>query len=83
MKLINWEEGNYLVTDSPHPRGEIVVGGGNVATGYYKVRACFTIITTGWSVHSRFGLIPHSPSPSTILNINWIRLKIWIGLLVL
>ena len=37
IKLINWEEGNYLVTDSPNPRGEIVIGGGNVATGYYKV----------------------------------------------
>ena len=37
IKLLNWEEGNYLVTDSPNPRGEIVVGGGNVATGYYKV----------------------------------------------
>ena len=40
VKLINWEEGNYLVTDSPNPRGEIVIGGGNVATGYYKVGGC-------------------------------------------
>ena len=37
VKLINWEEGNYLVTDAPNPRGEIVVGGGNVASGYYKM----------------------------------------------
>jgi len=33
---VNWEEGGYRVTDSPH-RGEIVIGGGNVATGYYKM----------------------------------------------
>ena len=37
IRLINWEEGNYRVTDEPRPRGEIVVGGGNVATGYYKL----------------------------------------------
>ena len=37
IKLVNWDEGNYRVTDQPNPRGEIVVGGGNVATGYYKV----------------------------------------------
>jgi len=36
IKLVNWEEGGYRVTDSPH-RGEIVIGGGNVATGYYKM----------------------------------------------
>lgn len=37
IQLINWEEGSYRVTDQPHPRGEIVIGGGNVATGYYKM----------------------------------------------
>ncbi len=37
IKLVNWEEGNYKVTDKPNPRGEIIVGGGNVATGYYKM----------------------------------------------
>jgi acyl-CoA synthetase (AMP-forming)/AMP-acid ligase II len=26
LKLINWEEGNYKVTDKPLPRGEIHVG---------------------------------------------------------
>lgn len=35
-KLINWEEGNYRITDKPLPRGEIVIGGANVAVGYYK-----------------------------------------------
>jgi len=36
VKLIDWDEGNYRVSDSP-PRGEVVIGGGNVATGYYKL----------------------------------------------
>jgi len=36
IKLINWEEGNYRVTDRPHPRGEIVIGGGAIAKGYFK-----------------------------------------------
>lgn len=36
IKLVNWEEGNYLVSDKPFPRGEIYVGGGNVAAGYYN-----------------------------------------------
>ena len=36
VKLVNWEEGNYLITDKPRPRGEIHIGGDNVATGYFK-----------------------------------------------
>jgi len=36
IKLVNWEEGNYLVTDQPYPRGEIHVGGDNVALGYFR-----------------------------------------------
>ena len=36
MKLVDWVEGNYLITDTPNPRGEIHVGGNNVALGYYK-----------------------------------------------
>jgi len=35
MKLVSWEEGNYLVSD-PKPRGEIHIGGDNVAAGYYE-----------------------------------------------
>ena len=35
IKIVNWEEGNYLITDKPYPRGEIHVGGKNVAMGYY------------------------------------------------
>eukprot|EP00092_Neocalanus_flemingeri_P058794 GFUD01070172.1.p1 GENE.GFUD01070172.1~~GFUD01070172.1.p1 ORF type:complete len:453 (-),score=135.43 GFUD01070172.1:950-2260(-) len=36
IRLVNWEEGNYKVTDKPWPRGEIYIGGANVAQGYYK-----------------------------------------------
>ncbi|KAK7067881.1 Long-chain-fatty-acid--CoA ligase 4, partial [Halocaridina rubra] len=36
IKLINWEEGNYRITDKPRPRGEIIIGGENIAVGYYK-----------------------------------------------
>ena len=36
IKLVNWEDGGYRVTDSPNPRGEVHVGGDNVAVGYFK-----------------------------------------------
>lgn len=36
IKLIDWSEGGYLITDSPMPRGEIVIGGPNVTPGYFK-----------------------------------------------
>merc|ERR1719414_2616781 len=35
LKLVNWEEGNYRVTDKPNPRGEIIIGGSFVTDGYY------------------------------------------------
>jgi len=35
IKLVNWTEGGYTVTDKQGPRGEIVVGGGHVAKEYY------------------------------------------------
>ncbi|XP_030754565.1 long-chain-fatty-acid--CoA ligase 3 isoform X2 [Sitophilus oryzae] len=37
VKIVNWEEGNYRVTDKPYPRGEIIIGGDNVSAGYYKL----------------------------------------------
>eukprot|EP00092_Neocalanus_flemingeri_P005787 GFUD01006229.1.p1 GENE.GFUD01006229.1~~GFUD01006229.1.p1 ORF type:complete len:726 (-),score=213.49 GFUD01006229.1:423-2600(-) len=36
IKLVDWDEGNYRVTDKPNPRGEVHVGGDNVAVGYFK-----------------------------------------------
>jgi len=36
IQLINWDEGNYTVNDQPNPRGEIVIGGGNVASEYFR-----------------------------------------------
>ena len=35
IKLVNWEEGNYRVTDKPNPRGEILIGGKSTAMGYF------------------------------------------------
>jgi len=37
MRLVNWEEGNYRYTDTPNPRGEILIGGENVSIGYFKL----------------------------------------------
>lgn len=37
LKLINWDEGNYKISDKPLPRGEVVLGGNFVAEGYYKM----------------------------------------------
>lgn len=37
IRLENWEEAGYRVTDHPHPRGEILIGGDIVSTGYYKL----------------------------------------------
>nr|XP_045613680.1 long-chain-fatty-acid--CoA ligase 4-like isoform X1 [Procambarus clarkii] len=36
VKLVDWEEGNYRITDKPKPRGEIMIGGANIAVCYYK-----------------------------------------------
>ncbi|XP_050052009.2 fatty acid CoA ligase Acsl3-like [Dermacentor andersoni] len=36
IKLVDWDEGGYYVSDRPYPRGEVVVGGPTVAAGYYK-----------------------------------------------
>lgn len=35
LALYNWEEGGYLFTDKPNPRGEVVVGGPMVSKGYF------------------------------------------------
>ncbi|KAJ8674122.1 hypothetical protein QAD02_005384 [Eretmocerus hayati] len=37
IRLENWEEAGYRVTDTPNPRGEILIGGDNISAGYYKL----------------------------------------------
>ena len=27
VKMVNWEEGHYRVSDRPRPRGEVIIGG--------------------------------------------------------
>ena len=36
IRLVDWEEGGYRVTDKPRPRGEIVIGGDCLAQGYFE-----------------------------------------------
>ncbi|KAK4437480.1 Long chain acyl-CoA synthetase 8 [Sesamum alatum] len=35
-KLVSWDEGGYMIQDTPMPRGEIVVGGPSVTDGYFN-----------------------------------------------
>jgi len=37
IRLVDWTEGGYRNTDTPNPRGEIYIGGDNVAMGYYNL----------------------------------------------
>jgi len=37
IRLVDWDEGNYRVTDKPRPRGEVYIGGRNVGKEYYKM----------------------------------------------
>lgn len=37
FQLVDWPEGGYLTTDTPMPRGEIVIGGPSVTLGYFKM----------------------------------------------
>lgn len=36
IRLIDWDEGGYRSTDTPHPRGELYIGGDSITLGYYK-----------------------------------------------
>ncbi|XP_056004487.1 long-chain-fatty-acid--CoA ligase 4-like isoform X3 [Ostrea edulis] len=36
LRLRDWPEGNYTSKDKPCPRGEILLGGGNIVLGYHK-----------------------------------------------
>lgn len=39
IRLVNWEEGGYRVTNKPNPQGEVIIGGDNVSRGYYKLQS--------------------------------------------
>lgn len=36
FRLRDWSEGGYSVQDKPNPRGEILIGGDLITTGYFK-----------------------------------------------
>lgn len=36
IRLVPWADGGYYPTDKPNPRGEIVIGGDNIAMGYFN-----------------------------------------------
>lgn len=36
FSIRDWDEGGYRVTDKPHPRGELLIGGPHIALGYFK-----------------------------------------------
>lgn len=38
IRLADWEEGNYRITDTPFPRGEIYIGGDTIVQGYYNMK---------------------------------------------
>lgn len=37
IRLVDWAEGGYKNTDKPNPRGEIYIGGDNIAMGYWNM----------------------------------------------
>ena len=37
IRLVNWDEGGYKITDKPNPRGELMMGGPSISKGYFKV----------------------------------------------
>jgi long-chain acyl-CoA synthetase len=37
IRLLDWPEAGYRNTDKPNPRGEILIGGDNVAMGYFNL----------------------------------------------
>ncbi|BFZ06035.1 hypothetical protein BsWGS_09074 [Bradybaena similaris] len=36
IRLRDWVEGNYTTENKPYPQGEILIGGDNIAIGYYN-----------------------------------------------
>lgn len=53
VQLVDWEEGNYRITDKPLPRGEIVIGGLTVTQGYFEMEdKTAEVFSVSSSVHS-------------------------------
>ena len=50
IKLVNWEEGNYKVTDKPRPRGEIIIGKAKMFFRLVRSEALYKLVCP--STHS-------------------------------
>jgi long-chain acyl-CoA synthetase len=37
VRLVDWADGGYSVRDRPNPRGEIVMNGGSIVSGYFMM----------------------------------------------
>lgn len=37
IRLVDWQEGGYQLTDLPFPRGELLIGGPHVSSGYFRL----------------------------------------------
>ena len=59
-QVIDWPEGNYRTTDTPFPRGEVIIGGPVVTLGYWrneeKTKEVFSVREGGgWGGEERGG----------------------------
>ena len=50
IRLVDWIEGGYRNTDTPNPRGEIYIGGDNVAMGYVEFNKGIDALIIGWII---------------------------------
>lgn len=37
VRVVNWPEGNYSIDDKPNPRGELIIGGEMISSGYLNL----------------------------------------------